>query len=128
MTAMGTDSTTSPHRRPTHEISSGITSDPRAIVEISALSSAPKTRPRTSSGTSRCRIVLALTSTTGLAAPMTAMAMNAAAATGQTAISSSGTAQKMTPHPKSEASRCRVARATVSRPPNSAPMPRTESR
>ena len=49
-------------------------------------------------------------STTGLAAPMIAMAMKAAQAVGHAAISSSGSAQKTTPHPKSEASRCRAAR------------------
>ena len=108
-------------------MSSGITSAPRAMVAISPLSRAPKTRPITASGVRRCRIVEALMSTTGLAAPMIAIARKAAQAVGHTAISSRGSAQNTTPHPKSEASRCRAARPMARKPPKMAPTPSTES-
>ena len=68
------------------------------MAEMSALSRAPNTRPSTASGASRCRIVDAFTSTTGLAAPMTNMAANAGAACGHRQISSSGSAQKQHAH------------------------------
>ena len=46
-----------------------MTSAPSAIAPMIALSMAPNTRPMTSSGTTRCRIVYALTSTTELRDP-----------------------------------------------------------
>ena len=121
-------STASPHRSPTMLISSGMISAPSAIVAINPVSRAPNTRPSTASGLSRCRIVEALTSTTGLAAPITNMARNAGAACGQTDTSSRGSAQNRTPTPKSDARRNLLARPMASSPPSRAPTPSTESR
>ena len=102
--------------------------DPTAIEAIRAVSSAPNTRPMTASDAVRCRIVAALTSTTGLATPMMNMARKAAHICGQTAVSSSGIAQKTTPTPKSVPSRPADARLIASSPPRSAPTPMTLSR
>ena len=82
--------TSSPTRSPAVEMRIGIRRAPSAMAPIKELSSAPNTRPMTSSGTTRWRIVYTLMSTSEFAIPMRRSAMTALGSVGDAAISSSG--------------------------------------
>ena len=73
----------------------GIASDPSAMPAMSALSTAPKTRPITSSDTRRCMIVKALMSTSEFPRPRIAITSKTGPRLGQATISSRGADQRM---------------------------------
>ena len=101
-------------------MSNGMSSAPSAMPATSVLSTAPNTRPITSSGTMRCRIVNALTSTSELPTPMRTIAPIAAARVGHAARMTSGAAQSRTPMPKSNEMRLRAREHERREPPDDA--------
>ena len=104
-------------------MSAGASTEPSPSVASMSPSSAPSARPSTASGTARCMIVSAFTSTIEFPIPRIASATTATTATGTPATSTSGRPKSASPIAKSRASRPRAASTRATKPPTSPPIP-----
>ena len=108
---------------PIAAMSAGAARAPRPSVASRRPSSAPRARPRTASGTARCMIVRAFTSTIELPMPSTARPPTATTDTGRPPIRASGSPNSARPKAKSRAIRPEEESTSAMNPPTSPPTP-----